>query len=115
MTRKRLFKVHWAWIVLVSSFATLFVTYSIRIGAYSVLLPEMIRDFQMTNAQAGMIKSAFSITYLISAPVMGWLTDRIGGRKVISFFCFFLGGGTILMSQADGFLPLLLYYSLVGI
>ncbi len=106
---------HWAWVVLGSSFATLFVTYSIRIGAYSVLLPEMIRDFQMTKAQAGLIKSAFSITYLISAPVMGWLTDRIGGRKVISFFCLFLGGGTFLMSQADGLTLSILYYSLVGI
>lgn len=37
---KRWFKIHWAWVVLGSSFATLFVTYSIRIGAYSVLLPE---------------------------------------------------------------------------
>jgi sugar phosphate permease len=115
MTRKRLFSVHWAWIVLGSSFVTLFVTYSIRIGAYSVLLPEMIRDFQMTKAQAGLIKSAFSITYLISAPVMGWLTDRIGGRKVISFFCLFLGGGTFLMSQADGLTLSILFYSLVGI
>jgi hypothetical protein len=52
--RKRVFKVHWAWVVLESSFATLFITYSIRIGAYSVLLPEMIRDLQMTKAQAGM-------------------------------------------------------------
>lgn len=106
---------HWAWIVLGSGFATLFVTYSIRIGAYSVLLPEMIRDFQMTKAQAGMIKSAFSITYLLFAPVVGWLTDRIGGRKIISFFCLFLGGGTFLMSQAGGLTSSILFYSLVGI
>ena len=115
LTKGRPFNVHWAWVVLGSSFATLFVTYSIRIGAYSVLLPEMIRDFQMTKAQAGMIKSAFSITYLIFAPLMGWLTDRIGGRKVISFFCLFLGGGTFLMSQADGLTLSIFYYSLVGI
>jgi MFS family permease len=115
LTKGRPFNVHWAWVVLGSSFATLFVTYSIRIGAYSVLLPEMIRDFQMTKAEAGMIKSAFSITYLIFAPVMGWLTDRIGGRKIISFFCLFLGGGTILMSQADGLTLSIFYYSLVGI
>ena len=115
MMKERWFSVHWAWIVLGSCFITFFVNYSIRIGAYSVLLPEMIRDFQMTKAQAGMIKSAFSITYLISAPVMGWLTDRIGGRKVISFFCLFLGSGTFLMSQADGLTLSVLFYSLVGI
>jgi len=69
----------------------------------------------MTKAQAGMIKSAFSLTYLLSAPLMGWLTDRIGGRKVISFFCLFLGGGTFLMSKADGLTLSVIFYSIVGI
>ena len=104
--KDRGFRVHWAWVVLGSSFITLFVTYGIRIGAYSVLLPEMIKDLQITKTQAGMIKSAFSMVYLILAPLMGWLTDRIGGRKVISFFCLFWGGGTFLMSQADRTHPL---------
>jgi predicted MFS family arabinose efflux permease len=97
--RGRGMKIHWAWVVLGSSFITLFINYSVRIGAYPVLLPEMIRDLQITKAQAGMIKSAFSITYLVFSPVMGWFTDRIGGRKVISFFCLFLGGGTFLCDR----------------
>ena len=109
------FKVHWAWVVLGASFITLFVTYSIRIGAYSVLLPEMIKDLRMMKAQAGMIKSAFSITYLLFAPLMGWLTDRIGGRKVISFSCLFLGGGTLLMGEAKSFAASAFSYGLVGI
>jgi predicted MFS family arabinose efflux permease len=57
----------------------------------------------MTKTQAGIIKSAFSLTYLLFSPLMGWLTDRIGGRKVISFFCVFLGGGTFLMGKAKSF------------
>ncbi len=43
------FKIHWAWGVLGSSFVTLLITYSIRIGAYSVLLPEMRKEFQITK------------------------------------------------------------------
>jgi sugar phosphate permease len=115
MSRKHWFKVHWAWVVLGSSFVTLFIAYSIRIGAYSVLLPEMIKEFQMTKAQAGMIKSAFSLTYLLFAPLMGWLTDRIGGRKVTSFFCLFLGGGTFLMGKAETFLGSAFFYGIVGL
>lgn len=108
-------KIHWAWVVLGSSFITLFITYSIRIGAYSVLLPEMIKDFRITKAEAGMIKSGFSVTYLLFAPLMGWLTDRIGGRKVISLFCLFLGGGTFLMGTAKNLPISVFYYCLVGI
>jgi len=75
----------------------------------------MIKDFQMTKAQAGIIKSAFSITYLLFAPLMGWLTDRIGGRKVISLFCLFLGGGTFLMGKAESFTVSAIFFSIVGI
>jgi MFS family permease len=46
---------------------------------------------------------------------MGWLTDRIGGRKVISFFCIFLGGGTFFMGMANSFRSAALFYSLIGI
>src|SRR4030067_1153906 len=103
MSRKHWVNVNCAWVVLGSSFVTLFITYSIRIGAYSVLLPEMIKDFRITKAEAGMIKSSFSVTYLLFAPLTGWLTDRVGGRKVVSFFCLFLGGGAYLMGQAETF------------
>ena len=54
--KRHWFGIHWAWVVLGSSFTTLFINYSIRIGAYSVLLPEMIKEYQMTKAQAGMIE-----------------------------------------------------------
>jgi sugar phosphate permease len=115
MSRKHCFKVHWAWVVLGSSFITLFINYSIRIGAYPVLLPEMIKDLHMTKAQAGLIKSAFAITYLVFSPIMGWLTDRIGGRKVISFFCLFLGGGAFLMGKAENMVTSAIFYGIVGI
>ena len=109
------FNVHWGWVILGSGYVTLFITYSIRIGAYPILLPEMIRDFQMTKVQAGMIRSTFSLTYLLFVPLMGWLTDQIGGRKVISFFCLFLGGGTFLMGAAWNFIASAFFYSIVGI
>ncbi len=107
-------KIHWGWIVLGAGFLTLFIAYSIRIGAYSVLLPEMIKDLHLTKTEAGMIKSSFAIVYLIFAPFMGWLTDRVGGRKVISFFCLFLGGGTLLMGKTEGFITSAIFYSIVG-
>jgi len=113
--RKSLLRIHWAWVVLGTSFITLFINYSVRIGAYPILLPEMIKDLHLTKAQAGLIKSAFAITYLIFAPIMGWLTDRVGGRKVISFFCLFLGGGTFLMGQAESLLASAVFFGIVGL
>jgi OFA family oxalate/formate antiporter-like MFS transporter len=113
--RKDLLSIHWAWVVLGTCFITLLINYSIRIGAYPILLPEMIKDLHLTKAQAGLIKSAFAITYLVFAPIMGWLTDRVGGRKVISFFCLFLGGGAFLMGKAESLLASVIFFAIVGL
>lgn len=112
---KNIFKIHWGWVVLGTSFITLFINYSIRIGAYPILLPEMIKDLHLTKAQAGLIKSAFAITYLFFAPIMGLLTDRIGGRKVISFFCLFLGAGAFLMGKAESLFASAIFFGVVGV
>jgi len=115
MKTGEVFRIHWGWVVLETSFITLFINYSIRIGAYPILLPEMIKDLHLTKTQAGLIKSAFSITYLIFSPIMGLLTDRIGGRKVISFFCLFLGGGAFFMGRAENLFASAICFGIVGI
>jgi len=115
MATHRGMKIHWGWVVLGSGFATLFVSYSIRIGAYSILLPKMIEDIGINMTQAGMIRASYIFTYVLFAPLMGWLTDRIGGRLVISFFCLFLGIGTFLMGQASSLFTAILFHGMVGV
>jgi len=106
--------IHWGWVVLAASFITLFINYSIRIGAYSVLLPKMIQDLGINMRQAGMIRAGYFLTYVLFSPLTGWLTDRIGGRFVISFFCLFLGTGTFLMGQASSLRTAILFHGIVG-
>jgi sugar phosphate permease len=115
MTTHRGMKIHWAWVVLGTSFITLFINYSIRIGAYSVLLPKMIEDLGINMTQAGMIRAGYFLTYILFSPLTGWLMDRIGGRFVISFFCLFLGIGTLLMGQASSLITAILFHGIVGI
>ncbi|MGQ9509039.1 MAG: MFS transporter [Thermodesulfobacteriota bacterium] len=107
--------IHWAWIILGVSFITLFINYSIRIGAYSILLPKMIPDLRINLTQAGMIRSSYFIAYILCSPLMGWLTDRIGARWVISFFSLILGGGTFLMGKASSLSSAILFHAIVGV
>jgi sugar phosphate permease len=106
---------HWGWVVLGTSFITLFINYSIRIGAYSVLLPKMIQDLDINMREAGMIRAGYFLTYILFSPLTGWLMDRIGGRFVISFFCLFLGIGTFLMGRSSGLLTAIIFHGIVGI
>lgn len=108
-------KIHWAWILLGVSFITLFMNYSIRIGAYSILLPKMVRDLHINLTQAGMIRGSYFMAYIICSPFMGYLSDRIGPRWVISFFSLVLGIGTYLMGKASTLSMAILFHAIVGI
>jgi MFS transporter, ACS family, aldohexuronate transporter len=50
----------------------------------ATLAPLLRADFHLSNAQYGLILAAFSITYAVSAPFAGMLTDRIGLTRAIS-------------------------------
>ena len=113
--KKHSLGIHWGWVVLGTSFITLFINYSIRIGAYSVLLPKMIEDLGINMTQAGMIRAGYFLTYILFSPLTGYLMDRVGGRFVISFFCLFLGIGTLLMGQASSLITAILFHGIVGI
>lgn len=62
-----------------------------------------------------MIKSSFAVAYLLFSPLMGWLTDRIGGRRVISFFSLFVGGGAFLMSKTESLTTSAIFFGIIGI
>jgi len=49
---------------------------------YSAVLPLLQKDWSLSGAQAGIILSAFQAGYVIAVVTLGFLSDRIGGRKV---------------------------------
>jgi MFS family permease len=111
--RKR-FRIHWAWVILGSGFITQFINFGIQNGAYPILLPEMIRDIGINMNQAAMIRTGYFFTYVFFSPLMGWLTDRTGGRLVISSSCLLLGMGTFLMGYASTLFLAILFHGIVG-
>jgi len=104
---------HWAWIILAVCFIDLFINYGIRLG-YSVLLPEMIRTLGLTRRQGGDIFNSYFVVYVILSLFTGYLTDRLGARKIISCFCIILGIGTFLMGTVQNFWQACIVYGIVG-
>jgi len=49
----------------------------------STLAPVLRAEFRLSNAQYGLILTAFSLTYALSAPFAGILIDRIGLNRAI--------------------------------
>lgn len=107
-------RMHWAWLILIASFCTVFTNYSIRLS-YGILMPEMIVALKITKAQAGAIASSFYLAYTLFSPLLGFLVDRVSARKLLTLFSFILGGGTFLMGKPVSLLQACLFFAMVGI
>ena len=58
--------------------------------AFSIYLPTLLKDdFQLSPASAGLRTAGFVVLATLLRPVGGWLSDRIGGARVLS--AVFLG------------------------
>lgn len=49
---------------------------------YAGALPELMSEWRMTAAQAGSVQTTFNVAYAISLVLTGWLSDRLGARRV---------------------------------
>jgi sugar phosphate permease len=112
MTKLR--RLHLAWVILGVCFVNLFINYSVRLG-YGVVLPEMIRNLGFSRADAGSIFNAYLLTYIIVTPFTGYLTDRLGARRVITVCLMLLGSGVFLLGSVDDLWPACLSFGLTGL
>jgi sugar phosphate permease len=106
--------IHWAWVILGICFVNLFVNYSVRLG-YGVVLPEMIRTLDFGRADAGTIYNAYLFAYIAIAPLTGYLTDRLGGRRVISVCLLVLGIAVVLMGTVKTLWSASFFFGLAGL
>jgi sugar phosphate permease len=105
---------HWAWLILLAGFLDLFINYSVRLG-YGVVLPEMIRDLGLSRTSGGTIYNAYLFTYILLTPLAGWLTDRVGARRVIPACLAVLGMGVLLLARAGSLGEASFAFAVVGI
>ena len=50
---------------------------------FSPLLPMLAADYQISATKAGFSVTVFSLTYMVSAPLFGHLSDRVGRRRML--------------------------------
>jgi len=101
-------------VILAVCFCNLFINYSIRLG-YGVVLPEMIRDLEFSRTAGGSIYNAYLFVYLALTPFTGFLTDRIGARRVIAVCSLILGAGVLLMGTVRSLSTACIFYAIVGL
>jgi MFS family permease len=86
------------------------------LATFPALLPEFIKEWQLSNTEAGWINGIFFAGYLTAVPVLVSLTDRIPAQKIY-FTCLVLISVTSLgfALLAEGFWTAVLFRILAGI
>lgn len=76
--------------------------YFVTFGGFVALgigLPKLLQEiFHLTKEDAGLRVAGFVLVATLMRPVGGWLSDRIGGAKLLAFV--FAGAGTLALGLA---------------
>lgn len=69
-----------AWVITIAATLVMTVSYIDR-QTLAVLGPAVTKALDMTDAEYGLLHSAFAFAYLVATPVCGWWLSRIGPRR----------------------------------
>lgn len=77
--------------------------------------PLVQREFRITDAQTGLLTSAFFLTYMLIAPATGWLGDHMPRKPLIIAGALIWSAATLLTATVHSYRTLLLRHAAVGI
>ncbi len=77
--------------------------------------PLIQRQFHINFAQAGTLTSAFFFTYMLIAPLTGWLGDRLPRKPLIIAGALLWSAATLSTALVHSYTTLLIRHAIVGI
>jgi predicted MFS family arabinose efflux permease len=81
----------------------------------SPLLPDVARQYHVSVSTAGLCVTVFSLAYMVGAPFIGTLADRVGRRTVLAVGLTCFGLANLLTGVAPVFWVLLVARTLAGL
>ena len=79
------------------------------------LAPRLKAEFQLSNADYGLVLAAFSVVYAACAPFAGWFIDRVGLNRGISLAVGFWSLAAMSIGLTGGLAGLMLCYAVLGL
>src|SRR5690606_5850752 len=103
----------WGWLIwLCVSRAAVSLAFMMYAGA----LPTLLADWNMTAAEGGLVQSGFNVGYAVSLVLTGWLSDRLGARRVFLWSSLAAALAALLViGFARSFESGLLLFALLGL
>ena len=80
---------------------------------YGIFFKHLTADFGWSRGATSGVHSVFMITHGLFATGMGWLVDRFGPAKIMTFCAFIAGLGLVLTSQIQALWQLYIAYGVI--
>src|SRR6185437_10213849 len=77
--------------------------------------PLVQKEFGVNDAQIGLLTSAFFFTYMLAAPITGWLGDRFPRKPLIIIGALLWSAATLYTYWVHSYETLLIRHAIVGI
>jgi MFS family permease len=106
---------HRAWIIAISLFISLFFLWGGGYNTAPIFLAALLKAFGWSHGRVSWITAGLSLAIGVSAPLAGWLLDRIEARFVMGTGAVIAVLGLLCASRAHSFEVLLFSVILLGI
>src|SRR3984893_7788280 len=104
-----------SWIIAVTLFISLFFLWGGGYNTAPIFLAALLKAFSWSHGRVSWITAGLSLAIGVSAPIAGWLLDRVEARFVMGTGALIAVLGLFCASRSNGFETLLLSGVLLGI
>lgn len=102
------------WVVVASLLIAMILVAGPTFGVYGVFFTPLLKEFHLTRAQVSSLSAALFLAMGLSAPITGWLLDRIEAKLVAIGGVLISVAGFILAGKAHALSTLLIAHVLMG-
>jgi MFS family permease len=103
------------WIIVAALFVTLFFIFGSGYNTAGVFFTPLIRSFGWTRARLSTLQTALALAAGVSAPLIGWILDRVEARIVIAAGAVSAAIGFVTASLAHSYAVMIAAYLLLGL
>jgi len=106
--------IHYGWYIVAAGTLCIFAGLGFGRFALGMLLPAMGESLKLTYSQMGLISTANFVGYLLAVLICSYISARIGSRLLIFLALLLVAASMLLVSTADSFMTVALFYTLTG-